>query len=67
MPAVAFDTETTSLDYMAAEIVGVSLCVEPGEAAYIPLAHDYPGAPDQLPREEALEKLRSFLESNDHN
>jgi len=63
---VAFDTETTSLDYMAAEIVGVSLCVEPGEAAYIPLAHDYPGAPDQLPREEALEKLRSFLESDDH-
>jgi DNA polymerase-1 len=63
---VAFDTETTSLDYMAAEIVGVSLCVEAGEAAYIPLAHDYPGAPDQLPREEALEKLRSFLESDDH-
>ena len=63
---VAFDTETTSLDYMAAEIVGVSFCVEPGEAAYIPLAHDYPGAPDQLPREEVLEKLRSFLESDDH-
>jgi DNA polymerase-1 len=63
---VAFDTETTSLDYMAAEIVGVSLCVEAGEAAYIPLAHDYPGAPDQLPRTEALEKLRSFLESDDH-
>jgi DNA polymerase-1 len=50
---VAFDTETTSLDYMAAEIVGVSLSVEAGEAAYIPLAHDYPGAPDQLPRETA--------------
>ena len=63
---VALDTETTSLDYMAAEIVGVSLCVEAGEAAYIPLAHDYPGAPDQLPRAEALEKLRSFLESDDH-
>ncbi len=63
---VALDTETTSLDYMAAEVVGVSLSVEAGEAAYIPLAHDYPGAPDQLPREEALEKLRGFLESNDH-
>ncbi|MDX2411318.1 MAG: DNA polymerase I, partial [Woeseiaceae bacterium] len=63
---VALDTETTSLDYMAAEIVGVSLSVEAGEAAYIPLAHDYPGAPDQLPREEALEKLRSFLESDEH-
>ncbi len=64
---VAFDTETTSLDYMAAEIVGVSVAVEPGQAAYIPLAHDYPGAPDQLPREEALDKLRPFLESPDHN
>ena len=46
----AFDTETTSLDYMQAEIVGVSFCIEPGVAAYVPLAHDYPGAPDQLPR-----------------
>jgi DNA polymerase-1 len=64
---VAFDTETTSLDYMAAEIVGVSMAVEAGSAAYIPLAHDYPGAPDQLPRDEALEKLRVFLESPDHN
>jgi len=64
---VAFDTETTSLDYMAAEIVGVSLAVEAGSAAYIPLAHDYPGAPDQLPRDEALEKLRRFLESPKHN
>ena len=63
---VAFDTETTSLDYMAAEVVGVSVAVKAGEAAYIPLAHDYPGAPDQLPREEALEKLRDFLESSRH-
>ena len=46
----AFDTETTSLDYMKAEIVGVSFCVEPGEAAYVPLAHDYAGAPEQLDR-----------------
>jgi len=60
---VAVDTETTSLDYMAAEVVGVSLSVAAGEAAYIPLAHDYPGAPDQLPRSEALEKLREFLEN----
>jgi len=60
---VAFDTETTSLDYMAAEIVGVSLSVAAGEAAYVPVAHDYPGAPDQLPRGEVLEKLRPFLES----
>ena len=47
----AFDTETTSLDYMAARIVGVSFAVEAGEAAYVPVAHDYPGAPDQLDRE----------------
>ena len=60
---VAFDSETTSLDYMAAQIVGVSLSVAAGEAAYIPVAHDYPGAPDQLPRGEVLEKLRPFLEN----
>ena len=47
----AFDTETTSLDYMVAEVVGVSFAVEPGAAAYVPLAHDYPGAPDQLSRD----------------
>jgi len=62
---VAFDTETTSLDYMVAEIVGVSLSVAAGEAAYVPVAHDYPGAPDQLPRGEVLEKLRPFLENRD--
>ena len=59
---VALDTETTSLDYMSAEIVGLSLAVTPGEAAYIPVGHDYPGAPDQLPRDEVLEKMRDFLE-----
>ncbi len=59
----AFDTETTSLDYMQAEIVGVSFAVKPGEAAYVPLAHDYPGAPEQLPREKVLEQLRALLES----
>ena len=60
---IAVDTETTSLDYMAAEVVGVSLSVAAGEAAYIPLAHDYMGAPAQLSREEALEKLKDFLEN----
>jgi DNA polymerase-1 len=58
----AFDTETTGLDYMSAEIVGVSFCVEPGQAAYLPLAHDYPGAPEQLPRAPALERLKPLLE-----
>ena len=58
----AFDTETTSLDYMQAEIVGVSFCVEPGQAAYLPLAHDYAGAPTQLDRAATLEKLRPWLE-----
>jgi DNA polymerase-1 len=58
----ALDTETTSLDYMEAEIVGISFSVEPGNAAYLPLAHDYPGAPEQLPRDEVLSKLRPWLE-----
>ena len=58
----AFDTETTSLDYMQAEIVGVSLCVEPGVAAYVPLRHVYPGAPDQLDRERVLAALKPILE-----
>ena len=62
---VALDTETTSLDYMQAEIVGISLSVTPGEAAYIPVAHDYPGAPDQLDRDEVLHKLRPWLEDPD--
>jgi DNA polymerase-1 len=59
----AFDTETTSLDYMQAEIVGLSFAIEPGQAAYLPLAHDYPGAPEQLEREPVLERLRPLLES----
>ena len=58
----AFDTETTSLDYMQAEIVGVSFAVEPGTAAYVPLAHTYPGAPDQLNRAEVLQLLQPLLE-----
>jgi DNA polymerase-1 len=59
---VALDTETTSLDYMEAELVGISLSIEAGKAAYLPLAHDYPGAPEQLPRDEVLKKLRKWLE-----
>lgn len=62
----AFDTETTSLDYMQAEIVGVSFCVEPGHAAYVPLAHAYPGAPDQLDRARVLGRLRPLLEDARH-
>jgi DNA polymerase I len=61
----AFDTETTSLDYMQAEIVGVSFAVTRGEAAYVPVAHDYPGAPDQLSRALVLERLQALLESPD--
>jgi DNA polymerase-1 len=59
----ALDTETTSLDEMRAEIVGISLSTKPGEAAYIPLAHAYPGAPAQLPRQEVLARLRPWLEN----
>jgi DNA polymerase-1 len=61
---VALDTETTSLNYMEAEIVGISLCVKAGSAAYVPLAHRYPGAPDQLDRGQVLERLRPWLESD---
>ncbi|MFV0277900.1 MAG: 5'-3' exonuclease H3TH domain-containing protein, partial [Parahaliea sp.] len=60
----AFDTETTSLNYMDAEIVGVSFAVEAGEAAYVPLAHDYPGAPQQLSRESVLGQLKALLEDD---
>jgi DNA polymerase-1 len=65
-PLFAFDTETTSLDYMQAEIVGVSFAVAPGVAAYLPLRHDYAGAPDQLDREASLAKLKPLLESARH-
>jgi DNA polymerase I len=58
----AFDTETTSLDYMRAEIVGVSFALEPGVAAYVPLRHVYPGAPEQLDRERVLGALKPLLE-----
>jgi len=61
----AFDTETTSLDYMTAQLVGLSFSVEAGEAAYVPVAHDYEDAPKQLSRELVLEKLRPLLEDPD--
>jgi DNA polymerase-1 len=61
-PLFAFDTETTSLDYMQAEIVGASFCIEPGKAAYLPLGHDYAGAPDQLDRSKTLARLKPLLE-----
>jgi DNA polymerase-1 len=62
----AFDTETTSLDYMRAEIVGVSFAVEAGRAAYVPLGHVYPGAPEQLDRGQVLAALKPLLESAAH-
>ncbi|MCL7420766.1 MAG: DNA polymerase I [Methylobacter sp.] len=64
-PLFAFDTETTDLNYSKARIVGVSFAVTPGQAAYVPLAHDYPGAPDQLDRTAILERLRPLLENPD--
>ncbi len=60
---VALDTETDSLDPMRAEIVGVSFAVEPYEAAYVPLRHRYADAPDQLPADAVLERLRPWLEN----
>ena len=62
----AVDTETTSLDPLRAELVGISLAVEPGHAAYIPVGHVYAGAPAQLSRERVLAKLKPWLESADH-
>jgi DNA polymerase-1 len=61
-PLIAFDTETTGLDAMRADIVGLSLAVEPGKACYVPLAHDYPGAPAQLGRDAVLAALKPFFE-----
>ncbi len=61
----AIDTETSSLDEMLAEIIGVSFSIKPGEAAYVPLAHSYGDAPEQLPREEVLGKLKPWLENPD--
>ena len=58
----AVDTETTSINYMQAELVGFSFAAKPGRAAYVPVAHDYPGAPDQVPLETALAMLKPLLE-----
>jgi DNA polymerase I len=62
-PVFAFDTETTSLDYMLARLVGVSFAYAPGNAAYVPLNHTYPGAPTQLDTEVVLDRLKPLLES----
>ncbi len=59
---ISFDTETDALDAMRARLVGISLAVETGKAAYIPLGHDYPGAPAQLPMQQVLDALRPALE-----
>ena len=64
-PMTAIDTETDSLDPMRAQIVGISLSVQPGEAAYIPLRHSYAGAPDQLPVDAVLGRLKPWLENAD--
>jgi len=63
---VCVDTETTGLDVMNAQLVGISFAIEPHHAAYLPLAHRYPGAPDQLKRDHALHKLKHWLESSRH-
>jgi len=60
---IAVDTETTSLDYMVADLVGISVAVEAGSAAYIPFGHDYLGAPEQLSRETVLSAIKPILEN----
>ena len=61
-PIACFDTETTSLDPMTAELVGIAIATSPGEAAYIPLTHRYAGAPQQLPLDNVLHRLKPWLE-----
>lgn len=61
---VAFDTETDSLDYMVANLIGLSFAIEEGEAAYVPVAHDYLDAPEQLDRDWVLEQLKPYLEDD---
>lgn len=65
-PLFALDTETTSLNYMEADLVGLSFAIEPGKAAYVPLGHDYLGAPPQLDRQAVLEQMRPLLEDPRH-
>jgi len=63
---VCVDTETTSLNAMTAQLVGISFAITPNKAAYLPLAHVYPGAPEQINRDHALDKLKPWLESTQH-
>ncbi|MDO8991229.1 MAG: DNA polymerase I [Sideroxyarcus sp.] len=65
-PLVSIDTETTGLDEMTAQLVGITISIEVHQAAYLPLAHHYPGAPDQLGRDHALKKIKHWLESPAH-
>src|SRR5690606_19076419 len=62
---IAFDTETTSIDAMRADIVGINFAVEPGKACYIPLGHDYAGVPRQLDRDMVLRALKPIFEDPD--
>ena len=63
-PLFCFDTETTSLDPMSAKLVGMSFSVTPGEAAYLPLTHDYFDAPEQLPFQATLQRIQPILENH---
>jgi DNA polymerase-1 len=63
-PLISFNVETDSRDYMQAHIVGLSFALAPGEAAYVPLGHDYPGAPQQLDRDKVLEAFKPLLEDS---
>lgn len=65
-PLVSLDTETTGLDPMASQLVGISFSIEAHQAAYLPLAHHYPGAPDQINFAHALQRLKPWLESAEH-
>ena len=64
---VCVDTETTGLDMMSAQLVGISFAIDPDQAAYLPLAHVYPGAAQQLDRAATLQKLKPWLESDEHH
>tara|TARA_B110000879_G_scaffold74583_1_gene104094 strand:+ start:1780 stop:4476 length:2697 start_codon:yes stop_codon:yes gene_type:complete len=61
-PVFAFDTETTSLNYMEAQLVGISLCIEVGTAVYVPCGHDYVGAPEQISRPDLIAAIKPLLE-----
>lgn len=63
-PVFAFDTETTSLNYMEAQLVGISLCIEVGTAVYVPCGHDYVGAPEQISRPDLIAAIKPLLEDS---